>query len=59
LFAPEVLEKISLDKHVMRLKTRLKLLLLSIILILLALSQPTLDKGEIKIKKHLSPKIKK
>jgi Ca-activated chloride channel family protein len=54
LFAPEVLEKISLDKHGMRLKTRLKLLLLSIILILLALSQPTLDKGEIKIKKHLS-----
>ncbi|CAC9557966.1 hypothetical protein [uncultured Gammaproteobacteria bacterium] len=54
LFAPEVLEKISLDKHGMRLKTRLKLLLSSIILILLALSQPTLDKGEVKIKKHLS-----
>jgi len=54
LFAPEVLEKISLDKYGMRLKTRLKLLLLSIILILLALSQPTLDKGEVKIKKHLS-----
>ncbi|CAB5496023.1 hypothetical protein THERMOT_436 [Bathymodiolus thermophilus thioautotrophic gill symbiont] len=54
LFAPEVLEKISLNKHGMRLKTRLKLLLLSIILILLALSQPTLDKGEIKIKKQLS-----
>jgi Ca-activated chloride channel family protein len=31
LFAPEVLEKISLDKHGMRLKTRLTLLLATVI----------------------------
>ncbi|MDC9715446.1 MAG: VWA domain-containing protein [Gammaproteobacteria bacterium] len=54
LFAPEVLEKISLNKDRITPKTRLKLLLLSIILIVLALSQPTLKKGEVKIKQHLS-----
>lgn len=54
LFAPEVLEKISLNKHRTTLKTRLRLMLLASLLMLIALSQPTLNQGTIKIKKHLS-----
>ena len=54
LFAPEVLEKISLNKHRTTVKTRLRLMLLASLLIFIALSQPTLNKGNIKIKKHLS-----
>ncbi len=54
LFAPEVLAKISLNNHKISTKARLRLLLLSMILILIALSKPTFENGEIKINKRLS-----
>ncbi len=54
LFSAEVLEKISLNRHKTTTKARLKLLLISLMLLLLALSQPTLKEGEIKLNKHLS-----
>ncbi|ALE53148.1 hypothetical protein SP60_08090 [Candidatus Thioglobus autotrophicus] len=54
LFSPEVLEKISLNKHKISTKTRLRLLLLSASLIIIALSQPTLTEGEVKVNKRLS-----
>ena len=54
LFSAEVLEKISLNNHKISTKIRLRLLLLSMILILIALSKPTLESGEIKVNKRLS-----
>lgn len=54
LFSPEVLEKISLNKHKISTKTRLRLLLLSTSLMIIALSQPTLTEGEVKVNKRLS-----
>ncbi|MBT7127105.1 MAG: hypothetical protein HN946_00405, partial [Candidatus Thioglobus sp.] len=54
LFSAEVLNKISLNNHKISTKTRLRLLLLSMLLILLALSRPTLEAGEIKLNKQLS-----
>ncbi len=54
LFSAAVLEKISLNNHKISTKTRLRLLLLSMALILIALSRPTLEHGEIKISKQLS-----
>ncbi len=54
LFSAEVLAKISLNNHKTLTKTRLKLLLLSMVLILIALSRPTLESGEIKVSKQLS-----
>ncbi|RUA06090.1 MAG: hypothetical protein DSY43_02840 [Gammaproteobacteria bacterium] len=57
LFAPDVLEKISFNKHKISIKTRLRFLLLAIVLILIALSRPTLEAGEVKIKKYSSDLI--
>ena len=54
LFSPEVLEKISLNNHKISTKTRLRLLLLSMVFIIITLSRPTLDYGEIKVNKRLS-----
>ena len=54
LFSAEVLEKISLNNQKISTKIRLRLLLLSMILILIALSKPTLESGEIKVNKRLS-----
>ena len=54
LFSAEVLEKISLNNHKISTKVRLRLLLLSMIFILIALSKPILVSGEIKVNKRLS-----
>jgi len=54
LFSAEVLKKISLNNHKISTKVRLRLLLLSMSLILIALSQPTLTEGEIKVNKSFS-----
>jgi Ca-activated chloride channel homolog len=54
LFSPAVLEKISLNNHKISTKTRLKLLLLSMVLMIVALSKPALESGEIKLNKQLS-----
>lgn len=54
LFAPEVLEKICLNKHSSTLKMRLRFLLLAVILILLSLSQPILKESEVKVRKYSS-----
>jgi len=54
LFSAGVLEKISLNNHKTSTKTRLRMILVSIMLVLVALSRPTLDNGEIKVNKRLS-----
>ncbi|SMN11823.1 TPR domain protein in aerotolerance operon [uncultured Candidatus Thioglobus sp.] len=54
LFAPEVLAKITVNKRTILVKTRLKLLLLSMLLMLLALGRPSLLSGEIEVKRKLS-----
>ncbi|SMM99726.1 BatB [uncultured Candidatus Thioglobus sp.] len=54
LFAPEVLAKITVNKHAISPKIRLKFLLLSMILMLVALGRPSLLSGEIEVKRKLS-----
>jgi len=57
LFSTAVLTKISLNHHKISTKTRLRLLLLSMALIIVALSKPALESGEIKLNKQLSDVI--
>lgn len=54
LFAPKVLEKISVNQSKFSTKNRLRLMLLAIILMLVAFSKPALNDGEIKIKSYSS-----
>ncbi|MDG2395767.1 VWA domain-containing protein [Candidatus Thioglobus sp.] len=57
LFSTAVLAKISLNNHKISTKTRLRLLLLSMALMIVALSKPALESGEIKLNKQLSDVI--
>lgn len=57
LFSPTVLAKISLNNHKISTKARLRLLLLSMALMIVALSKPALENGEIKLNKQLSDVI--
>jgi Ca-activated chloride channel family protein len=56
-FSKEVLEKISVSKHSSSPVLRLKLLILSIIFMIFAISRPVINNGEVELEKQLSELI--
>jgi Ca-activated chloride channel family protein len=56
-FSKEVLEKISVSKHSSSPALRLKLLILSIIFMIFAISRPVINNGEVELEKQLSELI--
>jgi Ca-activated chloride channel family protein len=56
-FSKEVLEKISVSKHSSSPALRLKLLIVSVIFMIFAISRPVINNGEVELEKQLSELI--